>query len=107
MRRQLLTGLLMTAVLTVLVGLVYPLTVYAVSQALFNDNAEGSFVKNQNGQVVGSSLLGQSFLDAEGNAIPKYFQPRPSAAGAGYDAQSSGASNLGPSNLKLLDAVAR
>ena len=107
MRRQLLTGLLMTVALTVLTGLIYPAAVWAVSQVAFKDNADGSFVKNASGQVVGSSLIGQSFLDADGNAIPKYFQPRPSAAGAGYDASASGGSNLGPSNPKLLDAVAQ
>jgi K+-transporting ATPase ATPase C chain len=104
MRRQLLTGLLMTVVLIVVLGVLYPLAVYGLGQVLFKDNADGSFVTNKDGQVVGSALLGQSFLDAGGNAIPKYFQPRPSAAG--YDAQASGPSNLGPSNPKLLDAVA-
>jgi len=107
MRRQLLTGLLMTVVLTVLTGLLYPLAVYGLGQAMFKDKADGSFIKNKDGQVVGSSLLGQSFLDADGDAIPKYFQSRPSAAGDGYDAKASSASNLGPSNPKLLDAVAQ
>jgi K+-transporting ATPase ATPase C chain len=105
MRRQLLTGLLMTLTLTVLTGLVYPAAVWAVGHVAFKSNANGSFVTGANGQVVGSSLIGQSFLDADGNAIPQYFQPRPSAAGAGYDALASGGSNLGPSNPKLLDAV--
>jgi K+-transporting ATPase ATPase C chain len=105
MRRQLLTGFLMTIALTILTGLIYPFAVYGVSQVAFKDNADGSFVKNANGQVVGSSLLGQSFLDADGNPDTKYFQPRPSAAGDGYDPQASGGSNLGPSNPKLLDAV--
>src|SRR5580765_6390677 len=105
MRRQLLTGFLMTIALTILTGLIYPFAVYGVSQVAFKDNAVGSFVKNANGQVVGSSLLGQSFLDADGNPVTKYFQPRPSAAGEGYDPQASGGSNLGPSNPKLLDAV--
>jgi K+-transporting ATPase ATPase C chain len=84
---------------------VYPAAVWAVSHVAFTSNANGSFVTAANGQVVGSSLIGQSFLDADGNAIPTYFQPRPSAAGAGYDALASGGSNLGPSNPKLLDAV--
>jgi K+-transporting ATPase ATPase C chain len=107
MRRQLLTGLLMTIVLTVLLGLLYPLAVTGASQVLFHDKANGSFVKDKSGHVVGSSLIGQSFSDSAGNPIPKYFQPRPSAAGNGYDANSSGASNLGPSNTKLLDAIAQ
>jgi K+-transporting ATPase ATPase C chain len=106
-RRQLLTALLMTVTLTVLLGLVYPLVVTGVSQLAFNDKANGSLVKDRTGNVVGSSLIGQSFLDADGNAITKYFQPRPSAAGAGYDPRASSASNLGPSNPKLLDAVTK
>jgi K+-transporting ATPase ATPase C chain len=81
--------------------------VYGVSQVAFKHKADGSFVQNKSGQVVGSSLIGQSFLDANGNALTKYFQPRPSAAGTGYDALASGASNLGPSNPTLLAAVAQ
>jgi K+-transporting ATPase ATPase C chain len=107
MRRQLLTGFLMTVALTVLTGIVYPAAVWAVSQVAFKDNADGSFVTNASGQIVGSSLIGQSFLDADGKALPQYFQPRPSAAGDGYDGRASGGSNLGPSNSKLLDAVAQ
>ena len=106
-RRQLLTGLLMTVALTVLLGLIYPLVVTGVSQIAFNDRANGSLVKDKAGNVVGSSLIGQGFLDADGNPIPKYFQPRPSAAGAGYDPKASAATNLGPSNPKLIDAVSQ
>jgi K+-transporting ATPase ATPase C chain len=73
---------------------------------VFKDNANGSFVKRDGGQVVGSSLIGQSFVDASGDPDPKYFQPRPSAAGTGYDALKSGGSNLGPSNPTLLQSVA-
>ena len=105
MRRQLATGIRMTIALVVMTGLLYPLAVFAVGQGLFKDRADGSFVKNGSGQVVGSSLIGQNFVDANGNADPKYFQPRPSAAGNGYDAGASGGTNLGPSNPKLLDAV--
>jgi len=105
-RRQLLTGLFMTIALTVLTGLVYPFAVLVVGQGLFKDNANGSFVKNADGQVVGSSLIGQNFVAADGKPDAKYFQPRPSAAGDGYNALASGGSNLGPSNPKLLDAVA-
>ena len=104
MRRQLLPALLMTVLLTVLLGVVYPLVVTGVSQIAFSHRANGSFVKAGN-QVVGSSLIGQPFVDASGNPDPRYFQPRPSAAGNGYDAMSSGGSNLGPSNQKLIDAV--
>jgi K+-transporting ATPase ATPase C chain len=107
MRRQLLTGLRMTVVLTILLGLVYPLVMTAAGQVLFPKQANGSMVKDAQGRVVGSSLLGQSFTDAKGNPVARYFQPRPSAAGDGYDPTKSGASNLGPSNPKLLDAVAQ
>ena len=107
MRRQLGTGLMMTIALVVLTGIVYPAAVWAIGQGLFKDNADGSFVKNADGQVVGSALLGQNFVDADGNPDPRYFQPRPSAAGDGYDPTKTGGSNLGPSNPKLIDAVAQ
>src|SRR4051812_5339843 len=91
----------MTLCLTALVGVVYPLAVSGAAGILFSRQASGSLVE-RDGRVVGSSLLGQNFSD------PKYFWPRPSAAGAGgYDGLASGASNLGPSNPKLLDAVAQ
>lgn len=98
MRRQLLPALLMTIAMTVLVGLVYPMAVTAVGQTAFKDKANGSIIK-VDGVAVGSSLLGQTFTE------PQYFHPRPSAAGDGYDALASSASNLGPSNQDLLDAV--
>jgi potassium-transporting ATPase KdpC subunit len=99
MRRQLLPGLLMTIAMTVLVGLAFPLAVTAVAQVAFHHQANGSLFA-VDGKAVGSSLLGQNFTD------PKYFSPRPSAAGAdGYDGLSSAASNLGPSNQTLLDTV--
>ncbi len=105
MRRQLLTGLLMTIVLTVLLGIIYPFAVTAVSQVAFHSKANGSFVKDKSGKVVGSSLIGQQFVEPNGNPDPRYLQPRPSAAGNGYDANDSGASNLGPSNPKLLSEI--
>jgi K+-transporting ATPase ATPase C chain len=98
MRRQLLTGLLMTVVLTVLLGILYPLAVTGVSRVAFANRADGSLVK-AGGQVVGSSLIGQNFTQ------PGYFHPRPSAAGDGYDALASSGSNLGPSNPELLKSV--
>jgi K+-transporting ATPase ATPase C chain len=98
MRRQLVPALMMTIALTVLTGLLYPLVVTGVAQGLFNGRANGSLVK-VNGKVVGSSLLGQVFTQA------RYFQPRPSAAGSGYDGLSSSASNLGPSNPALLKTI--
>ncbi len=107
LRRQVVTGLLMTVVLTVLLGVVYPLVVTGISQVTMSRRANGSLV-TANGKVVGSSLIGQNFTDAKGNALVQYFQPRPSAAGTnGYDAMSSSGSNLGPSNPTLLDSVAQ
>jgi K+-transporting ATPase ATPase C chain len=105
MRRQLLTALRATIVLTVLLGFLYPAAVWAVGRAAFGHAADGSLVA-KNGAVVGSALIGQRFADNSGAPLAQYFQPRPSAAGAGYDATASGASNLGPSNPTLLDAVA-
>jgi K+-transporting ATPase ATPase C chain len=102
LRRQLLTGLKVTIALLVLVSVVYPAAVWAVGQVAFKHQADGSFVKS-GGKVVGSSLIGQSFADKDGNAIPRYFQPRPSEHS--YDALNSGGSNLGPSNPKLWDNV--
>lgn len=107
LRRQLVTGLLMTVVLTVLLGLVYPLVVTGISQLSMSKRANGSLVREK-GKVVGSSLIGQNFTDAEGNPLVQYFQPRPSAAGTnGYDAMASAGTNLGPSNPDLLDAVSK
>jgi potassium-transporting ATPase KdpC subunit len=97
----------MTVVLTILLGFVYPLVVTGISQLSMSKRANGSLVQ-ENGKVVGSSLIGQNFTDAKGNALVQYFQPRPSAAGtSGYDAMSSSGSNLGPSNPTLLDSVAQ
>jgi len=105
MRRQLLTGLLMTVVLTVLVGLAYPLAMTGIAQAFMGHRADGSFV-TKNGKVVGSALVGQNFVLKDGAPDPRYFQPRPSAAGEhGYDAMSSGGSNDGPSSSTLLTDV--
>jgi K+-transporting ATPase ATPase C chain len=104
LRRQLVTGLLMTVVLTVLLGFAYPLAVTGISQLTMSKRANGSLV-SVDGKVVGSSLIGQSFADKNGNPLPQYFQPRPSNAGDGYDAMASGGSNLGPSNSKLIGNV--
>ena len=88
-----------TLVLAVVCCGLYPLIVFGISQLLFRDQANGSLITGADGSVRGSKLLGQSFSDA------KYFHPRPSAAGNGYDATSSGGSNLGPTSQKLDDAI--
>ena len=88
------------AVLTLLLGLGYPLLMTAAAKLPgLSDPAKGSIITDQNGKQVGSSLIGQSFTDADGNALPWYFQSRPSKAGDGYDATASGASNLGPEDI--------
>ena len=86
-------------VLTVITGLAYPLFIWLVAQIPgLHDKAEGSIL-TVNGKPVGSRLIGQLFTDKDGNALPQYFQSRPSAAGNGYDPTSSGASNLGPESI--------
>jgi K+-transporting ATPase ATPase C chain len=98
MRRNLITALLYTLVTTVLFGLVYPYAVTAAAQLFFKDKANGQLIE-QNGQLVGSRILGQSFTGAN------YFHSRPSAAGNGYDAANSSGSNYAPTNKKLIDRV--
>ena len=98
MWRQIGTAFRMTLFFTVLTGLIYPGLVNGLCQVLMNSKANGSLV-TVNGQVVGSSLIAQNF------SKPEYFHPRPSAAGNGYDATSSGGSNYGPTNQKLIDRV--
>ena len=106
MRRQIPAAIRMVLVITILTGVVYPLVVTGIAHVGFASRANGSFVSSS-GRVVGSSLIGQNFSDAKGNPLPQYFQPRPSAAGNGYDPTASGGSNLGPSNPKLLTLVAQ
>ena len=96
--RQLGPSVLGVLVFTVLCGLIYPLVVTGVAQVAFHDKANGSLVK-VDGVVVGSTLIGQQFADA------KYFHPRPSAAGTGYDGLASSASNLGPTNPDFLASI--
>lgn len=98
MRRQILPAVVVLLALTVLTGIVYPLVVTAMAQVMFPNRADGSLLR-RDGQVVGSSLIGQAFTR------PEYFHTRPSAAGEGYDGSASGASNLGPSSDVLLAAV--
>lgn len=96
--KDLITSTLVIFVMTVLLGVIYPLAVWGVGQALFPHQANGSLIV-KDGEVVGSELLGQTFTSA------KYFHSRPSAAGDGYDAGASSGSNLGPTNKKLIDRV--
>lgn len=91
-------------VLTVVLGVGYPLLVTGLGRAM-PARADGSLVTDADGRVVGSSLIGQSFTDADGEPLPQYVQSRPSAAGDGYDAAASGGSNLGPENPDLVAAV--
>ncbi|AFM39951.1 K+-transporting ATPase, C subunit [Desulfosporosinus acidiphilus SJ4] len=100
MLKQFIKGVAMLLVMIVLTGIAYPLVVTGLAQLFFPHQANGSLVY-KNGKAVGSQLIGQNLSD------PKYFQPRPSAAGTnGYDATASGGSNLGPTNKDLLKAVA-
>ena len=98
MKKNLLISVLMTVVTTVLLGLIYPLVVTALAQLFFRDKANGQLIQ-RNGTVVASRIIAQPFVGAG------YFHPRPSAAGNGYDATSSGGTNLAPTNQKLIDRV--
>jgi K+-transporting ATPase ATPase C chain len=98
---ELKRALLMMIVMTVLVGLLYPAAMTAVSQVLFPKQANGSLI-TVNGQVIGSSLIGQNF------AKPEYFHPRPSAAGTnGYDPTATAGTNLGPTSGKLIGGTTK
>ncbi len=92
-------AIISTLVLVLVCCGIYPVIVYGLAQGLFRDKADGSLIVAADGTVRGSKLLGQGFTD------PKYFHPRPSAAGNGYDAAASSGSNLGPTSQKLADAI--
>jgi potassium-transporting ATPase KdpC subunit len=98
MKKNLLISILMTIVTTILLGIIYPLVVTGLSQLLFKNKANGQLIV-QNGQVIGSRMIGQAFTG------PSYFHSRPSAAGNGYDAANSNGSQLGPTNQQLIDRV--
>jgi K+-transporting ATPase ATPase C chain len=98
MKKNLITALLMTIATTILLGVIYPLMVTGLAQFFFHAKANGQIVY-RDGAAIGSRLIAQPFTSA------KYFHPRPSAAGNGYDAANSAGTNLGPTNQKLIDRV--
>jgi potassium-transporting ATPase KdpC subunit len=110
--RRHIAGLRLLLVMTVLTGVVYPVFMWGIAQAAFHEQANGSMV-SYNGRVVGSSLLCQEFVYANGNPMPQYFQPRPSDAipspapknDYGCDPTYSSASNLGPNNPTLVKLI--
>lgn len=101
LKKELVTSLLFTLFSMAALGIAYPLSMNAFSRFLFHSQSRGSLVTDENGRIVGSALVAQRFTN------PAYFHPRPSAAGKeGYDATSSGGSNLGPTSEKLRGRVA-
>lgn len=89
---------------TLLLGVAYPLVITAIGQLALPAQANGSLVA-RDGETVGSQLIGQSFSDSDGAPLPEWFQPRPSAAGDGYDAGASSGSNWGPEHPDLIAAI--
>lgn len=98
MKKNLITAFLMTIATTILLGVLYPLAITGLAQVFFRNKANGQILY-RNGEAVGSRIIAQPFTSA------KYFHPRPSAAGNGYDAANSGGTNFAPTNQKLVDRV--
>ena len=94
------------ALATLVLGLGYTGLVTGIAQLVAPAQAAGSLITDARGHVVGSALIGQAFTDSSGEPLPQYFQPRPSAAGDGYDAAASSGSNLGPEHPDLIAAIA-
>ncbi|WP_374946604.1 potassium-transporting ATPase subunit KdpC [Agreia sp.] len=92
-------------VFTIVLGVGYAAVITGIGQLAMPAQANGQLAQDADGQVVGSDLIGQSFTDADGAALPEWFQSRPSAAGDGYDAAASSGSNYGPENEDLIDAI--
>jgi K+-transporting ATPase ATPase C chain len=97
--KHLRPAIVLTLFFVALTGLLFPGVVWAIGRVAFPSQAAGSFIKDARGNVVGSELLGQNFTK------PEYFHPRPSAAGAGYDAANSSGTNLGPTSDKLVNGI--
>jgi K+-transporting ATPase ATPase C chain len=97
--KHLRPALVLTVFFVVLTGFAFPGVIWAIGQTVFPDQANGSLLRDAHGNAVGSALLGQNFTK------PEYFHPRPSAAGAGYDAANSSGTNLGPTSDKLINGI--
>lgn len=100
MLAQLIPSLRATLLIATLTGLIFPALMTGICQLLFAEQASGSLIKNEKGEVIGSRIIGQAFNR------PQYFQGRPSAAGSGYSGEASGGSNLGPCSSKLIEGIA-
>jgi K+-transporting ATPase ATPase C chain len=97
--KNIITTFRVAIITLIITGIIYPFAVTGIAQFLFPEKANGSMIKDEKGNIIGSELIGQTF------SKPSYFQPRPSDAGNGYDASNSGGSNLGPSSRKLKDRI--
>lgn len=99
MKKHLRPAVVLTLFFVVLTGLLFPGVVWALGRVVFPSEASGSLIKDAHGNVIGSALIGQTFVK------PEYFHPRPSAAGSGYDAANSSGTNLGPTSDKLVHGI--